>query len=93
MNRDIRIRARRRLFVAAMLWGFPAAMALGSELSHSIVENYPGAAFEQTTPEAVGWSVEKLAEARSWSQQIAPTAAVMIIQHGRASLRNGAIPR
>ena len=76
-----------------MLWGFPAAMALGSELSHSIVENYPGAAFEQTTPEAVGWSVEKLAEARSWSQQIAPTAAVMIIQHGRASLRNGAIPR
>src|SRR5262249_27653401 len=37
---------------------------------------------ETTTPEAAGWSVDKIAEARSWSRQIAPTAAVMIIQHG-----------
>jgi CubicO group peptidase (beta-lactamase class C family) len=63
--------------------GFAVTTAPGSELSHAIVENYPGTAFETTTPEAAGWSVVKLAEARSWSHQIAPTAAVMIIQHGR----------
>jgi CubicO group peptidase (beta-lactamase class C family) len=55
---------------------------MASDPLHKIVENYPGAAFETTTPEAAGWSTEKLAEAKSWSQQIAPTAAVMIIQHG-----------
>jgi CubicO group peptidase (beta-lactamase class C family) len=69
--------------VAAALLGFATATALGAERSPTVVENYPGAAFETTTPEAEGWSVEKLAEAKSWSQQIAPTAAVMIIQHGR----------
>jgi hypothetical protein len=50
--------------------------ALGSQLSSTIVENYPGLIFETTTPEAAGWSVEKVAEVISWSQQIAPTAAV-----------------
>ena len=82
MNRHIVIWAGQSLFLAATLLGFAIATAMGSDLSHKIVENYPGAAFETTTPEAAGWSVEKLAEAKSWSQQIAPTAAVMIIQHG-----------
>jgi CubicO group peptidase (beta-lactamase class C family) len=82
MNRHISNWAGRWLLVAATLLGFAIATAKGSDLSHNIVENYPGAAFETTTPEAAGWSVEKLAEAKSWSQQIAPTAAVMIIQHG-----------
>lgn len=82
VNRHIPIWTGRRLFVAATLLGFAVITAPGSELSPAIVENYPGAAFETTTPEAAGWSGEKLAEARSWSQQIAPTAAVMIIQHG-----------
>jgi CubicO group peptidase (beta-lactamase class C family) len=50
--------------------------------SSPITERYPAAAFEATTPEAAGWSAEKLAEAKSWSQHFAPTAAVMIIQHG-----------
>jgi CubicO group peptidase (beta-lactamase class C family) len=82
VNRHIPIWAGRRLFAAATLLGFAVATAIGSDLSRTIVENYPGVAFETTTPEAAGWSIEKLAEAKSWSQQIAPTAAVMIIQHG-----------
>lgn len=83
MNRHIPIRAGRRLFGAATLLGFAITTAMASDLSHGIVENYPEAAFETTTPEAAGWSIEKLAEAKAWSRQIAPTAAVMIIQHGR----------
>ena len=82
MNRAILIWAGRTLFAAATLLGFAVATAIAAEPSHTIVETYPGAAFETTTPEAAGWSSEKLAEAKSWSQHIAPTAAVMIIQHG-----------
>jgi CubicO group peptidase (beta-lactamase class C family) len=82
VNRYTPLWAGRRLFAAATLLGFAVATATGSDLSHTIVENYPGVAFETTAPEAAGWSIEKLAEAKSWSQRIAPTAAVMIIQHG-----------
>jgi CubicO group peptidase (beta-lactamase class C family) len=82
MSRNFAISSGRRLFVAIALFGFAVPVAMGSDQPQTIVENYPGAAFETTTPEAAGWSVEKLAEAKSWSQQIAPTAAVMIIQHG-----------
>jgi len=70
-----------RLFTFAMLFSFAANGATRAE-SPAIVERYPGVAFETTTPEAAGWSAEKLAEAKSWSQQIAPSAAVMIVQHG-----------
>ncbi len=83
MNRHFPICAARGLFVAATLLGFATVAAIGAERSPTIVENFPGATFETTTPEAEGWSVEKLAQAKSWSQQIAPTAAVMIVQHGR----------
>jgi CubicO group peptidase (beta-lactamase class C family) len=83
VNRHFPICVARSLFVATALLGFATATALGAEHTHTIVENYPGAAFETTTPEAEGWSVEKLAQAKSWSQHIAPTAAVMIVQHGR----------
>ena len=70
-----------RLFTAVIL--VLAAGGAGHAEAPAIVERYPGAAFETITPEAAGWSAEKLAEAKSWSQQIAPTAAVMIVQHGR----------
>jgi CubicO group peptidase (beta-lactamase class C family) len=70
-----------RLFTAAVL-----VLALGAparaEPPYGIAEHYPGTAFESTTPGAAGWSAEKLAEAKSWSLQIAPSAAVMIVQHG-----------
>jgi CubicO group peptidase (beta-lactamase class C family) len=91
VNRDIRIWAGRRLFVAAALVGITIATAMAADPSHTIAENYPGTTFETTTPEAAGWSTEKLAEAKSWSQQIAPTAAVMIIQHGRVVAQWGDI--
>ena len=70
-----------RLFTAVMLVSLAASAAARAE-SPSIVERYPSIAFESTTPEAAGWSAEKLGEAKSWSQQIAPSAAVMIVQHG-----------
>jgi CubicO group peptidase (beta-lactamase class C family) len=82
MSRHIPTGAGRRFFVAATLLGFALSAAPGSSRSSTIVENYPGVTFETTTPEAAGWSAEKVAEAKSWSQRIAPTAAVMIIQHG-----------
>jgi CubicO group peptidase (beta-lactamase class C family) len=71
-----------RLFTAAVLLAFALSAPARAEQPSGIVEHYPGAAFETTTPEAAGWSAEKLAEAKSWSQQIAPSAAVMIVQHG-----------
>jgi CubicO group peptidase (beta-lactamase class C family) len=82
MSRHIPIGSGRRFLVAAALLGFALSSALGAEPSSTIAENYPGASFETTTPEAAGWSVERIAQAKSWSQQIAPTAAVIIIQHG-----------
>ncbi len=75
-------RASHRIFVVAFLCislGITAAQAEPS----AIVDNFPGATFEATTPEAAGWSVEKLAEAKAWSQKVEPASAVMIVQHGR----------
>ena len=54
-----------------------------AEAQTSVVDHYPGTDWEQITPEAAGWSAEKLAQAQTWSRQIAPSAAVMIVQHGR----------
>jgi CubicO group peptidase (beta-lactamase class C family) len=77
--------ASRRIFAVVTLlclcitFGITAAQAEPS----TIVDNFPGAAFETTMPEAAGWSAEKLAEAKSWSQKVGPTSAVMIVQHGR----------
>jgi CubicO group peptidase (beta-lactamase class C family) len=82
MSRHIPTEAGRRFFLAAALLGLALSAAPGTEPPPAIVENYPGAAFETTTPEAAGWSADKVAQAQSWSQQIAPTAAVMIVQHG-----------
>src|SRR3954451_8115688 len=72
---------RTDLFAAVLLLGF-AAGAPADAQSPGILERYPGAAFETITAEAAGWAAEKLAEAKSGSQQIAPSAAVMIVQHG-----------
>jgi len=55
----------------------------GAAAQTSIVERYPVAEWEQIAPEAAGWSAEKLAQAQTWSKQIAPSAAIMIVQHGR----------
>src|SRR5258707_10138560 len=71
-----------RLFTAAVLLAFALSAPARAEQSSGIVEHYPGEAFETTTPEVAGWSAEKFAEAKSWSQQIAPSAAVIIVQHG-----------
>jgi CubicO group peptidase (beta-lactamase class C family) len=78
---DSTSRASRRIFavVTLLLLGISATQAEPS----TIVDNFPGAAFETTTPEAAGWSAEKLTEAKSWSQRVEPTTAVMIVQHGR----------
>jgi CubicO group peptidase (beta-lactamase class C family) len=87
MPLDIVIGGGRRLLaaIAFISVGLTAALglpaAVGAEPS-AIADNYPGATFETTTPEAAGWSAETLAAAKSWSLQIAPAAAVMIIQHG-----------
>jgi CubicO group peptidase (beta-lactamase class C family) len=81
MGCDSTSRASRRIFavVTLLLLGICATQAEPS----TIVDNFPGAAFETTTPEAAGWSAEKLTEAKSWSQRVEPTTAVMIVQHGR----------
>lgn len=60
-----------------------AAPSCRAEPPVVIADNLPGEAFETIAPEAAGWSAERLAEAKSWSQHVAPTAAVMIVQHGR----------
>jgi CubicO group peptidase (beta-lactamase class C family) len=84
MGNDPAGRASRRIFVVAFLClcislGITAAQAEPS----AIVDNFPGAAFETTTPETAGWSAERLAEAKAWSQKVEPASAVMIVQHGR----------
>jgi CubicO group peptidase (beta-lactamase class C family) len=71
-----------RLFTAAVLLVLALSAPARAEPPSRIAKHYPSTAFESTTPEAAGWSAEKLAEAKSWSQQIAPSAAVMIVQHG-----------
>src|SRR3954451_21239600 len=84
MGYDPASRASRRIFSVALFClcinlGITAAQAEPS----AIVDNFPGAAFETTTPEAAGWSAERLAEAKAWSQKVEPASAVMIVQHGR----------
>jgi CubicO group peptidase (beta-lactamase class C family) len=71
-----------RLFTPAVLLVLALSAPVRAEPPSRIAEHYPSTAFESTTPEDAGWSAEKLAEAKSWSQQIAPSAAVMIVQHG-----------
>jgi CubicO group peptidase (beta-lactamase class C family) len=71
----------RRLSLAALICFGLSAAAVAEPMA--IEENFPGASFETTTPEAAGWSAETLEQAKSWSLAVAPTAAVMIIQHGR----------
>jgi CubicO group peptidase (beta-lactamase class C family) len=83
MSRRTRPDALRWLLVAAMLASLATSRAVIAGEQAGIVANFPGAAFETTTPEAAGPSAEQLGEAKAWSLQIAPTAAVMIVQHGR----------
>ena len=80
MNGHRAVWARRWALVVAFGFGVTTAYA---EQPATIADNFPGASFETTTPEAAGWTTEQLAAAKSWSLQIAPAAAVMIVQHGR----------
>ncbi|MBR0752430.1 serine hydrolase [Bradyrhizobium jicamae] len=80
MNDHRAIGARLWVIVVALGFGLTTARA---EQANAIADNFPGTAFETITPEAAGWSAEQLAAAKSWSLQIAPAAAVMIVQHGR----------
>jgi CubicO group peptidase (beta-lactamase class C family) len=88
MGYDLASRTSRRIFVVAFLCpcialGITLGITAAQAEPSTIVDNFPGATFEATTPEAAGWSAEKLAEAKSWSQKVEPTSAVMIVQHGR----------
>ena len=49
----------------------------------AIADRFPGAEWERTSPEQAGWSAKGLADAQAWWATIEPTAAVMIVQHGR----------
>ena len=81
MDIDVALAVGRRLFLATVIClGLPAASVAEPA---AIANHFPGATFETPPPEAAGWSAETLAAAKSWSLEIAPTAAVMIIQHGR----------
>ena len=82
MNEHIAISVARELVIALALLSLAATAAPCKSPPPIIVPRYPAAAIQTTTPEAAGWSVEKLAAAESWSQHFAPTAAVMIIHHG-----------
>ena len=72
----------REFVIASTLLSLAVTAAPCQSPQPMIAERYPAAAILTTTPEAAGWSVEKLAAAKSWSQQFAPTAAVMVIHHG-----------
>jgi CubicO group peptidase (beta-lactamase class C family) len=49
----------------------------------AIADRFPGAEWERTSPEQAGLSAKGLADAQAWWATIEPTAAVMIVQHGR----------
>ncbi len=72
-----------RWLVALALAGMVSGCSGAAAEPAGIAANFPDAAFETTTPEAAGWSPDRIGEAKAWSLRIAPTAAVMIIQHGR----------
>jgi hypothetical protein len=57
---------------AAFRWSGAAAQT-------SVVDHYPAAEWGPIAPEAAGWSAETLAQAQTWSRQIAPSAATMIV--------------
>jgi hypothetical protein len=61
----IAVRAGRGICIAVTFLGLTIA-ATRAETPSPIVDNFPGAAFETTTPEAAGWSAEMLAQAKSW---------------------------
>lgn len=46
-------------------------------------ERFPGHDWNRAEPDALGWSRSGLAAARAWSEQVAPSAAVMVVQHGQ----------
>ena len=66
---------RTSIFMTVALFGLFHAQAV------TATERFPGASWEQTEPEAVGWSKQKLEKAENWSREIGSTA-VMIVHHG-----------
>jgi CubicO group peptidase (beta-lactamase class C family) len=78
----VAVRAGRGICIAITFLGLTIA-ASRAEGPSPIVDNFPGIDFETTTPQAAGWSADRLAEAKSWSLKVEPKSAVMIVQHGR----------
>jgi CubicO group peptidase (beta-lactamase class C family) len=46
-------------------------------------DRFPGATWSSAPAGSNGWSAEGVAKARAWSERVAPSAAVMIVQHGQ----------
>jgi hypothetical protein len=66
---------RTSIFMTLALFGLLHAQAVRA------TERFPGASWEQTEPDAAGWSKQKLEKAENWSREIGSTA-VMIVHRG-----------
>jgi CubicO group peptidase (beta-lactamase class C family) len=58
-----------------------AGLLWGSATPGAAEDRFPGAAWEHVSPEAAGWSTEKIKQAEEWSRYIGSNA-VMIVHHG-----------
>lgn len=53
----------------------------GGAVAASLVDRYPGAQWDEISPEASGWSASKLSGAQERSREIG-SSAVVVVQHG-----------
>jgi len=58
-----------------------ASTQFGSGAEAEIADHFPGAEWESVDATASGWSVDKLKDAETWSQDIG-TTALMVVHHG-----------
>ena len=65
-----------------------AALQFGSSAGAEIADHFPGAEWESVDPDASGWSVDKLKDAETWSQDTG-TTALMVVHHGRIVVQSG----
>lgn len=69
MSRRGLMDAGRWLLVALACAGIASAGGAGAAEPTAIAANFPAKAFETTTPEAAGWSTERISEAKAWSPE------------------------